>query len=91
MILAIVPSVVLVTFIAADAKVITLLEPFILHLILVLLVEVISNVHFNSVVSRSYCFDIPFYVVVPLHPPDVIDEADDEKCDKGSQTCYSQV
>ena len=91
MILAIVPSVVLVTFVAADAKFITQLEPFILLQILVLLVEVIANIHFDSVVSGSYCFDIPFYVVVSLHSPDVIDKADDEKGDEGGQTSYSQV
>ena len=88
MVFAFVPSMILVTFVAANAKVIAEFEPFFFHLILVLVEEVISNIHFNSVVSGSYRFDIPFNVIVFLNSLNVVEAVDHKECNKNGQTCH---
>ena len=49
--LALMPLVVLITFFAADAKIIALFEPIIFNFFLVLLKEVRSNIDLDRVVS----------------------------------------
>jgi len=88
---ALVLLMILVAYLAADAEIVTLFEPFFLFLFLVFRVEARTNVHFHCVVSRGECFNIPVEIAILLLLRRVIDIVNHKKSCKDSPTGNDQA